>query len=151
MNRIINGVFGLSFNAKGQVLLTQRFEPETPDAHLKWQLPGGGQEFGEDLPATLKREMLEELGLRVEILDERPIVGMNIWAEGSTGQVQVNLFTYLIAFPGQTPEIGDAETNDWKWVDVEEVEKMPQLPGLTQIVHSGYRVLKSHPEYARNT
>ncbi|HYF67962.1 MAG TPA: NUDIX hydrolase [Ohtaekwangia sp.] len=32
-----------------------------------WAMPGGGMEFGESLAETLKREFLEETGLRVEV------------------------------------------------------------------------------------
>ena len=33
----------------------------------KWTLPGGGIEFGEDLKAGVKREVLEETGLTVDV------------------------------------------------------------------------------------
>jgi A/G-specific adenine glycosylase len=35
-----------------------------------WEFPGGKQQEGEDLPACLRREILEELGARIEVGQE---------------------------------------------------------------------------------
>jgi 8-oxo-dGTP pyrophosphatase MutT (NUDIX family) len=34
---------------------------------LKWEFPGGRVEAGESAPQALQREILEELGIRVEV------------------------------------------------------------------------------------
>ncbi|MCX7678863.1 MAG: NUDIX domain-containing protein [Spirochaetes bacterium] len=34
-----------------------------------WLIPGGGVNFGETLPEALKREILEELGIEIEVQD----------------------------------------------------------------------------------
>lgn len=141
MPKIITGVFGLAFNDKHQALLTERFQPESPEAHLKWQVPGGGQDFGEHPLDTLKREMYEEVGVRVEVLDERPMVYVSIWNVGKPDEVQVNLLVYLVSIGTQTPSIeADVETNDWRWVDLEELETLPQLPQLTAIVRRAHEI-----------
>jgi 8-oxo-dGTP diphosphatase len=138
--QILNGVLGLAFNSKHQALLTQRYQPETPEAHLKWQIPGGGQDFGEHPEETLKREMMEELGLEVEVLDPRPLVDISIWNKGKVDETHVNLLTYIVSIGSQTPKIIDVESNDWKWFDIEEIADLPQLPRLTEMVKEGYEV-----------
>lgn len=45
------------------VLLIRRATPPRAGA---WSLPGGGQELGETVEETARRELLEETGLRVE-------------------------------------------------------------------------------------
>ena len=50
------------------ILLTRR----RPDAHLPnmWEFPGGKVELGETLSMALQRELREELGIGVEVLEE---------------------------------------------------------------------------------
>lgn len=46
-------------------LLTLRNEPNNKKFHKMWQLPGGAVEFGEHPEEAVKREMEEELGVRI--------------------------------------------------------------------------------------
>ncbi|MFH0978747.1 MAG: NUDIX domain-containing protein [Candidatus Woesearchaeota archaeon] len=63
----------------GRILLSQRYEPINPKAHLKWELPGGRNEPGESLDVTVKREILEETGLTVEVKSMLPISIQQSW------------------------------------------------------------------------
>jgi ADP-ribose pyrophosphatase YjhB (NUDIX family) len=58
------GAVGAVFNAEGQLLLVEHvFHPLTP-----WGLPGGSMKRGETPDQTVRRELLEETALRVEIV-----------------------------------------------------------------------------------
>ena len=46
-------ILGLIENQNHEFLLSQRYEPKLPEVHLKWDLPGGRNEFGESLEETL--------------------------------------------------------------------------------------------------
>src|SRR3989344_8335672 len=72
-------VLGLIENNENNVLISQRFDPKIKDAHLKWDFAGGTNEFGESLKETVKREILEETGLNVEVLDLIPECVSNFW------------------------------------------------------------------------
>ena len=50
-----------------KVLLTQRHAPGNPAWHLKWQIAGGGVDFGEEMEAAVLREMHEELHVKAKI------------------------------------------------------------------------------------
>ena len=65
-------VEGIIEDEKGNILMSQRQDPEIKEAHLKWDLPGGTNEFGESLKDTLKREILKETGLKVKVLEMSP-------------------------------------------------------------------------------
>jgi 8-oxo-dGTP pyrophosphatase MutT (NUDIX family) len=57
------GAIGAVFNSQGQVLLVEHvFRP-----HYPWGLPGGWVERAEDPVETVRRELIEELGLRVQV------------------------------------------------------------------------------------
>lgn len=59
--RNIVGVMGAIFNDSGQVLLVEHvFRPQQP-----WGLPGGWVERGEDPAYCLKRELVEELNMKI--------------------------------------------------------------------------------------
>lgn len=143
MQKIINGAFGVALRSDGKVLLTQRNQPESPEAHLKWQFPGGGQEFGEELHETLKRELYEELGIKsFRILDQRPVCAISIWNPGEDA-VQVNLFNFLIDIGQNVPIIGDEETADFKWYTIEEATKLDTLPKVQEVLKKAVSIYRS--------
>lgn len=141
--RIINGAFGVVIRADLSILLSQRNQPSNPKAHLKWQLPGGGQEYGESLIESLHRELREELGLTdVSILDPEPQIRFSLW-EDENFKTHVNLFIYRIDIHDQTPKISDDDSVDWKWFTLEEISNLETLPGTLEFVT---RALQLHTQ-----
>ena len=55
---------------EGKVLCAQR--SESMNLPLKWEFPGGKAEKGETLDAGLLREIKEELGVDIELLEQLP-------------------------------------------------------------------------------
>jgi 8-oxo-dGTP pyrophosphatase MutT (NUDIX family) len=66
----------LLLNHADEVLLIHARDPDDPDHHW-WELPGGGQDPGEKLEDTARREIAEETGL---VLDE---IGRKLWTRES--------------------------------------------------------------------
>lgn len=58
-------VYGLLFNAQGEVLLSD----ECRNGHSFTKFPGGGVEPGEGIGEALEREFIEELGISVTVGD----------------------------------------------------------------------------------
>lgn len=56
----------------GKILLIK----ESPEMSGKWEIPGGGLDFGEEIQEGLKREVEEEMGVKVKFIEERP---MYVW------------------------------------------------------------------------
>jgi 8-oxo-dGTP pyrophosphatase MutT (NUDIX family) len=66
----------LLLNTADEVLLIHARDPDEPGHHW-WELPGGGQDPGEKLEDTARREIAEETGL---VLDE---IGRKLWTRES--------------------------------------------------------------------
>ena len=60
------GVGAVIFNDQGQLFLSQRGPLSRNEVGL-WEFPGGSVEFGEKLADALKREILEEFGVQIEV------------------------------------------------------------------------------------
>lgn len=125
------GVLGLAINQDREFLITQRNQPETPEIHQHWQVPGGGIEFGEQPEETLFREMKEELDIVPEILFPYPICKTQVWQRDDQG-ISIYLMTYLITIGQQIPTIIDPESLDYKWVKQNQLYRLKSLP-LTQV------------------
>lgn len=138
---IFPGVLGLAINKEGKYLLTRRHEPGNSRIHKKWQLPGGGLEFGESVEQVLAREMEEELRLSVRILYSYPIVKTHVY-DHKEKKVEVLLLCYLIDIGGQTPVIGDPETGEFGWFSPEEAQKLDYLPLTIEFITEAEKIIK---------
>jgi 8-oxo-dGTP diphosphatase len=60
------GVGAVIVNNEGDLFLAHR-GPLSKNERGLWEFPGGSVEFGENLADALKREMLEEYGIHIEV------------------------------------------------------------------------------------
>lgn len=104
------------------------------DIGTYYVLPGGGQEGGELLPATLARECLEELGARVEVGRLRYLqeyIGANHGFKDVHGGLHfVNAYfeCRLLDAPGAFPLKPDAGQVGWEWLPLESLGTLPFYP-----------------------
>lgn len=96
------------FNDKGELFLSKR-SMNAKNERGCWETPGGSVEFGETLEQAVKREMKEEYGLNIEILEQFPASDHLIPKEH-----QHWVATTFLARPrkGQTPKIMEPEKCD---------------------------------------
>lgn len=64
-------VGALIINSKKEILLLKRSE-QCRNEKGSWEAPGGSVHFNETLQDAIKREMREELGVDIEILEQFP-------------------------------------------------------------------------------
>lgn len=63
-SHIVTSVVAVIVNSDNQVLLTKR---QIPPFQGEWVMPGGKIDLGEPIVQALKREVMEEVGLEVEV------------------------------------------------------------------------------------
>lgn len=102
-------------NEEGNYLLTQEKQPK---AYGLWNLPAGWQDDGETLQQTAIREAKEEVGLDVELLDDKPLLSMLNDSGDRT------LTSFLGKVVGGKLKFQEEELLDAKWFSLKEIEQL---------------------------
>ena len=89
------------FNDKGELFLSKRSK-NTSNEWGHWETPGGGVDFGEKLEDAVRREIKEEYGVEIDIIEQFPAADHLIPEENQHWVAS----TYLAKVKdGQTPKI----------------------------------------------
>lgn len=108
-------VLGIIENYDGEILVSQRLDPKILEAHLKWDVPGGTNEFGESLKQTVAREILEETGLRVNVLKLFSDCVSKEWKHEDYLQHTL-VFCYHCKLIDGELHLNDHKINELKWM-----------------------------------
>jgi 8-oxo-dGTP pyrophosphatase MutT (NUDIX family) len=102
----------------GKILALKR----AADDHSRggnWDLPGGGYEYGEEVIAAIKREVMEEVGLTVNSL--RPVFFANRMGVGEGFFRGDTVFaTCYMSSDWEGEVVISSEHTEYKWVNPEE-------------------------------
>lgn len=110
-------------NDKGEVL----FQRRGGHSEEAWATPGGAMELGESAVDALKREILEETGLQIEIEGLVGIYTRNTQAVYPNGDTcQMVLHSFACRPTGGELKVDNKETLELRWVD----PKSPNCPKL---------------------
>jgi mutator protein MutT len=111
----------------GKILLNKRNDPHRPSFHGKWETPGGGVEQGETMEACVVREVKEEAGYDVEIIERLN----EIWQKEEIGEgykYQVFLMPFVCKVLGGDGKYSDHEVMEDGWFSPEEVLDLDMVP-----------------------
>ncbi|GEM_PF-1583750 len=133
------GVGAAIFNSDGKLFLTLRGK-KAKNERGTWEIPGGSVEFGETLEDALKREIKEEHGIDIEIVELLDVCSHLIPGEH---QHWVSP-TYICQITKGTPKILEPDKCDaFDWFTIEEAKNLP-LSIVTQYDLSVLR--KKYPD-----
>ncbi len=96
-------------------LLTKRNQPEIPDAHECWQIPGGKVEFAEHPIDAIIREMKEELDLDIIGTELIPYVGNGVFTKIDGSKLHVVILNYL-CFTNSKPTLHDHGASEFRYM-----------------------------------
>ncbi|TQN41566.1 ADP-ribose pyrophosphatase YjhB (NUDIX family) [Blastococcus colisei] len=125
---VVACVGAVVLDADGRLLLIRR--GHDPHAGL-WSLPGGRVEEGETLAQAVRREVLEETGLRVAVGD---VVGQVRIPAGTVVYDVVDLACTLDP-PDQQPVAGD-DAIDVVLADPAALDRLPCTPRLVETLRA---------------
>ncbi|HET9924363.1 MAG TPA: NUDIX hydrolase [Methylomirabilota bacterium] len=123
-----------------RVLLVKRGQPPSQG---KWSIPGGLIHLGERIEDAVRREVLEECGVRVRLLGLCGVIdrvrlapGDVVPPGGPPARVHYHyvIIDYAAAIEAGTPRAG-SDAAEVRWVPVSEVERYDTTDGLADMVH----------------
>ncbi len=99
----------------GRVLIAQR--PQGEMFGGMWEFPGGKLEDGETLQTCLKREIKEELGVKIKVNEEIGVF------KNTYTHFRVTLYAFVCSLHGGRPR--SIQVDDLRWVALDELVNFP--------------------------
>lgn len=120
----------------GRVLLVERGKDPHQGA---WSLPGGALEVGETLAEGLRREIREETGLEIRILEVVEVFERIQRDAQGRCEYHYVLVDYLCEAMEGTLRPGDDVTSA-AWVERGRLDSCPLTPGTRAVIEKGFAV-----------
>ena len=93
----------------------------------RWELPGGGLEFGETIEECLKREVQEEIGVTVKAMDPKPLY---VWTVKKDEEGDYRLFLAYTVVLNSLDFKKSKEAIDFQFLSKKEMEGMKLHPNI---------------------
>ncbi|GBF80498.1 8-oxo-dGTP diphosphatase MutT [Aphanothece sacrum] len=112
------------YNETGKILIDKRLEKGLLGG--LWEFPGGKIEANETVESCIKREIIEEIGIEIEV--EEHLISI----EHTYSHFKVTLIVHYCRYLGGEPQ--PIECQEIRWVTLDEIETFPFPKANTQII-----------------
>ncbi len=102
-----------------------------------YSFPGGRVEFGESLHTALHREVDEETGLRIEILD---LAGWREVLPAAGGGGHYLIMSFAARWTAREPILND-EHDDFKWLYPDALGDLRVTGGLQEVIEAARKLV----------
>jgi len=99
----------------------------------KWSLPGGLVELGETTTEAIAREILEECGIKIRIVDVAGVITRVVKDDAGRVRYHYVLVDYL-AYPDSLDVVAGSDAGDARWFEIEGVANLDTTQGLLDMI-----------------
>jgi len=133
----LTGVGAIIFRGT-EVLLVKRGQPP---ALGKWSVPGGLVELGEDLDASVRREVMEEVGLEVKVIDL--VAALDRIMLDRNGRIEYHyiLLDFLCEVLGGDP-VAATDADECRFVAIEDLCRYAMTRGTEEVIRRAFEKSK---------
>jgi len=135
--RPVVGVGGVVIRDGRALLVRRGSEP----LKGQWSIPGGTLELGETIAEGVVRELREETGLDVRVVDLIEVFERIFPGEGRP-QYHFVILDYLCEAPNGTPQPG-SDVTDVAFATEEELARYHLTPTATRVIQNAFRMARA--------
>jgi 8-oxo-dGTP diphosphatase len=135
--RPIVGVGGVVISS-GRALLIKRGHPPLEG---QWSIPGGTLEVGETLQEGVRRELAEEAGIDVRVLDLIEVFERIFHDEAGKIQYHFVILDYLCEAVSGEPRAG-TDVVEVAWATAAELERYSLTPTATRVIRRAFEMAR---------
>jgi 8-oxo-dGTP diphosphatase len=113
-----------------KVLLVRRGKSPS---YGKWSLPGGLVELGETTTEAIAREILEECGIKIRVVDVAGVITRVVKDDADRVRYHYVLVDYL-AYPDSLDVVAGSDAEEARWFAIEGVANLDTTQGLLDMI-----------------
>jgi mutator protein MutT len=134
----LTGVGAIIFRG-AEVLLVKRGQAPSRG---EWSVPGGLVELGENLDQSIRREVMEEVGLEVKVIDLVAALDRIIYDEDGRIEYHYILLDFLCEALGGNP-VAATDADECRFVAIEDLSRYAVTRGTEQVIRRAFEKAKS--------
>ena len=99
----------------------------------KWSLPGGLVELGETTREAIAREIVEECGIKIRVVDVAGVIDRIVRDDAGRVRYHYVLVDYL-AYPESMDVVAGSDAADAQWFEIDRLDELDTTQGLLDMI-----------------